>query len=172
MNRKHRATNYYYYYRACKTSGGEYKAESPFQSESREFNFPWRLHGTTMKFCLSPPHRGESPSCAPFWKTCVACVQEVWRLCNWVVACPDPDECRVTSVPLIFCSSFVEMSITEGTSPSNPSTTVFVATHESCSNFLCVCVCVCRGTFCRRGCAMMNIACAGLKGYNTWRDET
>lgn len=88
------------------------RVEENTKRESREFNFPWRLQ--LWNFCFSP-HRGESSSRAPFWKSCVACVQEVWRLCNWVVACPDPDECRVTSVPLIFRSSFVEMSITEGT---------------------------------------------------------
>lgn len=72
-----------------------------------------------MKFLLSSIERIPLPILyASFFKTCVCVWERGLGLCNWVVACPDPDDCRVTSAPLIFSSSsFVKVSITEGTPP-------------------------------------------------------
>lgn len=54
MNRN---TNYYYY-RACKTSGGEYKAGSPWISR---IQFP--VATSAMKFLFLPPSRGILLAC-------------------------------------------------------------------------------------------------------------
>lgn len=78
-------------------------------------HFPWR-HG--MKFLLSPRKSRIPIFYAPFFETCVCASgrKRFLGLCNWVVACPDPDECRVTSAPLIFpSSSFVKVSINKRT---------------------------------------------------------
>lgn len=83
--------------------------------EPREFNFPFSV-ATRNEISTLPP-KIENPDflCT---ETCV-CASERKRflgLCNWVVACPDPDECRVTSAPLIFpSSSFVKVSINKRT---------------------------------------------------------
>lgn len=106
------------YYRARETRNAEYKEGArAFQRNLANSisHFPWR-HG--MKFLLSPRKSRIPIFYAPFFETCVCASgrKRFLGLCNWVVACPDPDECRVTSAPLIFpSSSFVKVSINKRT---------------------------------------------------------
>lgn len=108
------------YYRARETRNAEYKEGArAFQRNLANSisHFPWR-HG--MKFLLSPRKSRIPIFYAPFFETCVCASgrKRFLGLCNWVVACPDPDECRVTSAPLIFpSSSFVKVSINKRTQP-------------------------------------------------------
>lgn len=91
--------------------------------ESREFNFPFSMATRNDNEISTLLHRENPPPnfvCIVLQnlRVCVQAGERGLGLCNWVVACPDPDDCRVTSAPLIFSSSsFVKVSITEGTPP-------------------------------------------------------
>lgn len=99
------------YYRAKRVQRGSPRVSK----EPREFNFPFSV-ATRNEISTLPP-KIENPDflCT---ETCVCASgrKRFLGLCNWVVACPDPDECRVTSAPLIFpSSSFVKVSINKRT---------------------------------------------------------
>lgn len=121
LNRVATLANYYRSVRNEKREGVQ--RGTRVSKESREFNFPFSMATRNDNEISTLLHRENPPPnfvCIVLQnlRMCVQAGERGLGLCNWVVACPDPDDCRVTSAPLIFSSSsFVKVSITEGTPP-------------------------------------------------------
>lgn len=119
LNRVATLANYYRSVRNEKREGVQ--RGTRVSKESREFNFPFSMATRNDNEISTLLHRENLNFVCIVLQNLRMYVQAGERglgLCNWVVACPDPDDCRVTSAPLIFSSSsFVKVSITEGTPP-------------------------------------------------------